>query len=291
MAPKQSTKSIYFERINEVLLHIERHLGDELRLDELASIAHFSPFHFHKIMRAYLRESLGSYIIRVRLDAAASLLLYSGENVTDIAYRIGYDTPAAFTKAFQKRFGTSPSDYRQNKGSLRLEKVMLNLSTTVKMNLKPTIREINPIPVIYIRSIGSYNNVGPSWDRLMEFMKAKKLFSFGMDFIGVSYDDPTVTEPDKLRYDACVTVKKAVKPEGEVGYQELAGGLYAIFRHKGPYENLSQTYDSIYLHWLPGSGHELRDAPPLEFYLNDPCKTRPENLKTDIYVPVNRAKS
>ncbi len=82
-------------------------------------------------------------------------------------------------------------------------------------------------------------------------------------------------------------MKKEVKPEGEVGYKVLDGGLYAIFRHNGPYENFSQTYDQIYLHWLPSSGYELRDAPPLEFYLNDPDSTRPENLKTDIYVPVS----
>lgn len=285
---KTSTKAIYFERINKVLVYINSHLGEELKLEELAAMACFSPFHFHKIMRAYLRESIGSYIIRVRLDSAVSLLLYSSESITDIAYRIGYDTPAAFTKSFQKRFGTSPSDYRQNKGSLRLQNVQLSTSNFKIMNLKPKIREIKPIPVAYIHSIGNYNEVGPVWDRLMAFIKEKKLFSFGMEFIGVSYDDPTVTESEKLRYDACVTMKKEIKPEGEVGFKHLEGGLHAIFRHKGPYKDFSKTYDQIYLNWLPDNGFELRDAPPLEFYLNDPESTKPENLKTDIYIPVKR---
>jgi AraC family transcriptional regulator len=288
--PSTQTKTVYFERINRVLVYIDQNLGEKMDLQMLAGIAHFSPFHFHKIMRAYLHESLGSYIVRVRMDAAASLLIYSKEAVSDIAYRIGYDTPAAFTKAFQKRFGTSPSDYRQNKGSLRLEKVELSTLNFTKMNLKAKIKEIKPIPVVYIHAIGDYNNVGPSWEKLAKFMKEKKLFSFGMDFIGVSYDDPSVTETEKLRYDACITIKKEVKPEGEVGYKVLDGGLYAIFRHTGPYENFSKTYDQIYLSWLPGSGYELRDAPPLEFYLNDPDRTKPENLKTDIYIPVKREK-
>lgn len=286
--PKEETRSAYFERIYRVLAHINLHLDEELRLEKLASLAHFSPYHFHKIMRAYLGESLGSYIIRVRLETAASLLVYSGDSISDIAYRIGYDSPASFTKAFQKRFGTSPSDYRQNKGSLQMENFqMSNLNLRV-MNLKPKIREIKPIPVVYVHCIGDYNNVGPAWEKLAKFMKEKKLFSFGTDFIGVSYDDPSVTETEKLRYDACASVKKEVKPEGEVGYKVLEGGTYAIFRHTGPYENLSKTYDAIYLNWMPGSGMELRDAPPLEFYLNDPDRTRPENLKTDIYVPVKQ---
>ncbi|MFO7615085.1 MAG: AraC family transcriptional regulator [Bacteroidales bacterium] len=285
---KAETRDVYFERINRVLAHINLHLGETLRLEELASLAHFSPYHFHKIMRAYLGESLGSYIIRVRLETAASLLVYSGETVADIAYRIGYDTPAAFTKAFQKRFGTSPSDYRQNKGSLRMENFQLSNLNLRVMELKPKIRELSPIPVVYVHCIGDYNNVGPAWEKLAKFMKEKKLFSFGTDFIGVSYDDPSVTEKEKLRYDACASMKKEVKGEGKVGYKVLEGGLFAIFRHKGPYANLSQTYDQIYLNWLPGSGYELRDAPPLEFYLNDPDRTRPENLKTDIYVPVKK---
>ena len=284
--PKSETRSIYFERINKVLVYIDQNLGERMDLEMLAEMAHFSPFHFHKIMRAYLRESLGSYIIRVRLDTAASLLIYSAEPVSAIAYRIGYDTPAAFTKAFQKRFGTSPSDYRQNKGSLKMENFQLSNFNFQIMKLKPKIREIKPIPVVYVHAIGDYNNVGPAWEKLAKFMKEKKLFSFGLDFIGVSYDDPSVTETEKLRYDACATVKKEVKPEGEVGYKVLEGGLYAIFRHTGPYANFSQTYDQIYLEWLPESGYELRDAPPLEFYLNDPDRIKPENLKTDIYVPV-----
>jgi AraC family transcriptional regulator len=286
--PKSETRSIYFERINKILVYIDQNLGEKMDLELLAEMAHFSPFHFHKIMRAYLRESLGSYIIRVRLDTAASLLIYSAEPVSGIAYRIGYDTPAAFTKAFQKRFGTSPSDYRQNKGSLRLEKVQLSTLNYKEMKLKAKIKEIKPIPVVYVHAIGDYNNVGPAWEKLAKFMKEKKLFSFGLDFIGVSYDDPSVTETEKLRYDACATVKKEVKPEGEVGYKVLEGGMFAIFRHTGPYTNFSQTYDQIYLEWLPESGYELRDAPPLEFYLNDPDRTKPENLKTDIYVPVKK---
>ncbi len=283
---KSGTKAFYFERINKVLVHIEQHLGEELRLEELASIACFSPFHFHKIMRAYLRESLGSYIIRVRLDTAASLLLYSGDAISDIAYRIGYESPASFTKAFQKRFGTSPSDYRQHKGSMKMENFQLSNLNFKVMNPKPKIREIKPIPVVYVHCIGDYNNVGPAWEKLADFMKKHKLFAFGTDFIGVSYDDPSVTETEKLRYDACASVKKEVKAEGEVGYKVLEGGTFAIFRHNGPYANLTQTYDAIYLNWLPESGMELRDAPPLEFYLNDPDRTKPENLKTDIYVPV-----
>lgn len=283
---KISTITDYRERINRVLVYINNHLGDKIDLAGLSEIAHFSPFHFHRIMRAYLKESIGTYIIRIRMESAATLLLYTKDDVADIAIKVGYESPAAFSKAFQKRFGTSPSDYRQNKGSLEYDVLFISDLKSKVMELKPKIKEIGSKKVVYIHAIGDYNEVGPVWERLADFMKKKKLFGFSTESMGISYDDPDITEASKLRYDACCTVSKEVKPEGEVGYKVIEGGLFAIFRHKGPYNTLNTTYNQIYEQWLPGSGYELRDVPPREVYLNDPEKSKPEDLKTDIYIGV-----
>lgn len=79
---------------------------------------------------------------------------------------------------------------------------------------------------------------------------------------------------------------RPVTPEGEVGVQTIAGGRYVVFLHRGPYENLLGAYQHIFGEWLPGSGEELRDVPCFERYLNSPEHTRPENLKTEIYLPL-----
>jgi len=149
-------------------------------------------------------------------------------------------------------------------------------------------KTIKPKKVIFIQSIGEYSGSGTdqAWINLFEFLKVKRLFGFKNECFGVCYDDPHVTEAEKCRYDACITVNKNVKPEGEVGVKELDGGKFAIFKFKGPYTKLGEVYDEIYRNWLPQSGFELRDAPPLEKYVNDPNKTKPENLKTEIYVPI-----
>jgi len=285
---KISTVNNYRERINRVLLYIDNHLGEKIDLAKLADMAHFSPFHFHRIMKAYLNESIGSYIIRVRLETAATLLIFLDDPIGDIAWKVGYESPAAFGKAFQKRFGTSPSDYRQNRGSLEYNKLFISDLKTNTMELKPKIKEIGPKKIVYIHAIGDYNDVGPAWERLAQFMQKNKLFGFGTECLGISYDDPAITDTEKLRYDACFTVSKEVKPDGEVGFKEIERGIYAIFRHKGPYSMLSKTYDQIYKNWLPTSGYELRDIPCMEFYHNDPNKTKPENLKTDIYIGVKK---
>ena len=105
--------------------------------------------------------------------------------------------------------------------------------------------------------------------------------------IGIPHDCPGITEPDRLRYDACITIEGDAKPEGEVGVQTLAGGKYAVFLHNGSYTKLGGTYGEIFAGWLPSSGEGLRDLPCFEVYLNrDPRRRKPENLRTEIYVPI-----
>jgi AraC family transcriptional regulator len=69
--------------------------------------------------------------------------------------------------------------------------------------------------------------------------------------------------------------------------QVINGGKHALFLHEEAYENLSQSYNFIYKEWLMNSEFELRDIPCFEEYLNrDPRNTKPENLKTTIYIPL-----
>ena len=105
-------------------------------------------------------------------------------------------------------------------------------------------------------------------------------------FVGVCHDDPEITPPDKIRYDACLTVSRPVAAEGEVGVQGIGGAGYAITTHCGPYDKLNETYAKILGQWAPANGHGLLPGPSLEFYRNDPNKTPPADLRTDVYVPL-----
>ncbi len=281
---KEETITDYHVRINRVIEYINNNLGEPLDIEKLAGISNFSVYHFHRIMRAHIGEPLYAYIIRLRLEAAAHVLKYSNETVNNIAYKVGYDTPAAFINAFGKRFGISPGEYRAGHAIVITNENSTNTKKIETMK-EPKIKEIKPQKVIYIQCMGEYRESAKvAWDKLCDFMKKKKLWSFGTKFIGISYDDPTVTEASKLRYEACITIKKDIAPEGEVGIKELAGGRYAIFRHNGPYEKFSETYNYIYSNWLAKKKAELRNVPCFELYLNSPDKAKPENLKTDIYI-------
>lgn len=289
MNVKSNTQKYYHERINTVIRYIDSHLGENLDMETLAGIGFYSTYHFHRIMRAYLNEPLGSYITRLRLEYGAQLLRHSEEPVAGIAERVGYDNLSSFSKAFKKRFEIAPVEYRQ-----RTIDLLKTYHTTIQenamqylKNTQPKIKTIKSKRLIYAQALGAYDESSKkAWERVCGYAKEKHLFGFRTEFIGISFDDPTVTDSEKLRYNACLTVSKEVKPEAEIGVMEIPEGKYAIFTHKGPYEQLNSSYNYIYGPWLAESKVELRNEPCLENYLNAPEKTKPEKLLTEIMIPI-----
>jgi AraC family transcriptional regulator len=240
---------------------LQGRLDEAISLEDLAGIAHFSPYHFHRIFRGMVGESVMEHVRRLRLERAAHRLKFTDQPVTNIAFDAGYETHEAFTRAFRARFDDSPSGYRDKHRTISFPVASSG---------------------VYYSADGSVGDFTP----LMAWAFPKGLFRPGMMLIGLAHDDPEVTEGGRIRYDACITVPADVQPAGEVGVQEITGGDYAITTHRGPYETLGQTYLRLCGAWLPASGRELRSAPAFEAYLNNPQVTPPEALLTDIYLPL-----
>ena len=297
---KTNTLQDYKKRLLPVLTHIQQRLDEHLELAELAALAHFSPFHFHRIFRGMVGESLQEHIRRLRLERAAWRLSYSRQAVTGIAFDAGYESHEAFTRAFHAAFGMSPSRFRVLRQPRSLaqashapsgvhyrEDQRLTNFKTMKPNPQNETITIQTVParrVAYVRHTGPYAECGKAWDKLCAYLGKEGMLGAGMLFIGLSYDDPEVTPPAKIRYDACVTVDETFKPEGEIGLQIIPGGEYAVATHFGPYDQLSQTYARILGQWLPRNGREPGNNPCCEIYQNDPNTTAPEDLVTDVYV-------
>jgi AraC family transcriptional regulator len=159
--------------------------------------------------------------------------------------------------------------------------------------LNPEIITIEPIRVIAVRHTGAYTECGTAWERLMKFAYAQKfknkknIMGKNTRAFGVGYDDPNTVEATKLRYDACLTMDDDAKLEDGIREMTIEGGKYARFLHKGSYDGLAEKYNQIFGGWVIANNIKLRDLPPFEEYLNrDPRRTKPENLKTLIYLPI-----
>jgi len=113
---KQETAEDYQARMLRVLVHIQQNLDAPLPLEELASIALFSPFHFHRIFRGLIGESVKEHVRRLRLERAAHRLRHTGQQITEIGLDAGYQTLESFTRAFHRMFSQSPSEFRARHG-------------------------------------------------------------------------------------------------------------------------------------------------------------------------------
>ena len=282
---KNITYNDYIQRINKVVAYINNHLDETLDLKTLANEAALSDFHFHRIFKALKGEAIGGYITRLRLEATARLLRYTALTIEEIAFNIGYETPASLSKAFKKQYGISPTEYRTNKDTYIMKKEIINPDLALKA---PKIVTLEPKNLIYVALTGAYGSLdyGKAYEQLWAVIKDQKLFTKGIEAICISYDDPKITEGSLQRSDVCLAIHKPATPQEEVSCKTLAGGKYAVFFYQGSYENLSQVYDTA-VRWVIDHQYTLREEPFFEKYLNDARRTPKEKLKTEIYIPIN----
>lgn len=308
-----STKNEYSRRIGAALELIDRNLGGDISLAGLAAVAHFSPFHFHRIFSALVGESPADYVRRLRLEKAAMrLAIEPSAKVTGIALDCGFSTSALFCRLFRARFGMSPTAWRaggyenRNKRQAvrknRKEAVLrpgynvVDGSQTrerrMKMKNAPVVRieDIPPLRVAYVKHMKGYEDgegIGKAFQTLFCWAGPRGVATPEMKVLGLALDDPDITPKDKCRYYACLAVTERAEPQGEVGIMTLRPGKYAVGRFSGGGDIFKRAYAYMYGEWLPKSGWQPDDAPGFESYIGDP-EGPPENPRFtfDLYVPV-----
>lgn len=304
----------YNARLNHTLYFIEHNLDKELRLEVVSKVSGFSSFHFHRIFRVMVGETLNDYVKRLRLEKAANILVHNPfRSVTEIALDCGFSSSSNFARAFKEHFGVSASSWR-NGGYSEYRRERRNFSNNgeaesnqredsvsrapynqgVKLKkrkeheMKVEIKQMPEIQIAYFRHMKGYDSPGiaEAWEKVCRWAGARGLINQHTKFIGISHDDPEVTPTDKCRYDACVSVPKDTKAEGEIAVTTIASGRYAVSRFEGQTSEIKQAYDFLYGKWMPESGLQPADSPCLEIYLNDP-KTDPKGRHIfEICIPV-----
>lgn len=319
--PSSSKAAAYLAHVNRALDYVDEHWNEDLSLDAVASVAGFSPYHFHRVFRAMVGEPLGRYIQRLRLERAASSLSSTPGAITAIALDCGFSGSDTFARAFKDWFGVSASQWRagerdESKICQRSRKERqawaveatysssranpqtwsLTMSASHSEPHTPTTANIHvemlpPWPVAYVRHIGPYAGdselFGRLFGQLMRWAGPRGLLARPeAKFITISHDDPAVTSPEKLRISVCLTVPESTTGEREVGVMTLPGGDYAMGHFEVPTEGIGPAWQAMMADWLPQSGYQMDDRPCFEICHNRPAD-HPEGLHIiDICVPV-----
>ena len=156
--------------------------------------------------------------------------------------------------------------------------------------MRVTYRYIRPLTVIYARGTGPYEaSCRDAWQRMNAWLDGRQARSRVKQGYGYFRDNPTLTAPELLRYDACVPVTFGLDPEPAtgIGRQTLPGGAYAVHTHVGPYGEIGELLSRLHREIVPKRGLSLDyERPFVTIYLNDPSITREMHRRTELCVPV-----
>lgn len=325
LANYSMSQKTYQSRINKVIDYIDLHLAEPLDLDTLAEVASFSRFHFHRLFRALVGESVGQYVGRLRVEKAARQLTYHGsKSITEIALDCGFSNSATFARAFKASFGMSATAFRElgeearskihqansknrqtasNEGKAFEVSIdvfaqhhhpIWNIMSNNNIVAKVEVKDLPAITLAYVRHIGPFVNSPEVFQGLMTKIYAwagpRGLINFPeTETLSVYQDDPHVTDSDKLRLQVGISVPPDTAVEGEVGKMTLKAGKYALSKFEIDGDQYEAAWNSLYQHWLPESGYQPADAPSFERYLNDPGKHPEGKHIVEIGIPVEPA--
>lgn len=298
-------KEIYVERINRVIDYIEANLYADLQLSELAHIAHFSPYHFHRIFRSIVNETLFQFVQRLRIErAAVHLVRYPAKSVTEIALSSGFSGSASFVKAFKSRYNISPTSWRKCKGQLEKSKTSLivgregegsSISSNGKHTVTPksiSIETLAGYHVAYIRHVGPYANdtqlFQTLFGKLFKWAAQEQLpVDDNVKTLSLYHDEPSITLSDRLRLSVCLSIPAEVKVSGEIGKTFISGGKYVVARFEiSRSEDFDAAWHCVMGDWFPGSGYQPDDKPAYEICYQSPHGDLPEAHLIDICVPI-----
>lgn len=280
---RQSTRLDYSRRIARVIEHIAEHLDATLDLESLAAVAHFSPWHFHRMYRETTGETVADTVRRLRLHRAAAELIHGAASLERVARRAGYGSLAAFSRAFAQSYGVPPGRYRRRgqllPGAPRPDQEAIHMYDV-------TIAPFESVRLAAIDHRGDYQTIGHAFERVITWAAPRGLLGAAVRTIGIYYDDPASVPEKELRAKAGLVVTSGFEPDGDVQAVEIPSLLCASTVHEGPYAELERPYRYLYGEWLPQSGREPADHPCFEEYLNDARSTPPSEWLTRIYLPL-----
>jgi AraC family transcriptional regulator len=282
--------------VEKALRYIELRLEGPLELAEVARTVGYSPYHFHRIFSAVTHEGLGAYILRKRLERVAiKLLMHPQFSLTPYIYNWGFNSPAAFSRAFKRYYGLSPRQFQKEaQGKSKLEfynrkngKVGLiqeayvcrvnELIESIMEKTDITVVQLPEMHLAYRTHIGDCNNLGQSFNALIEWAVPYGLFTPNSKMALLYHDSHKVTAPEKIRHSVCLVLPQAQEVPPGAEYLCHNGGRHIIATGWFHPSELEKTWTALFL-WMGENQYAFKNgAPSFEVYDNDP-NTHPQGL-------------
>lgn len=283
----------WMEAMEAALAYIEEHITDDLTVGRIASKVHVSAFYFQKGFAMLCGYTVGEYIRMRRLSLAGSELLSSNVKIIDLAVKYGYDSADSFTRAFTRFHGSTPTEVRRNRASLKsFAPLHMKLSLEGGTVMEYRIEEKAAFRVKGISRMFSYDtataDIPKYWDEIENLAGGKPV----MGMYGICFDAEMAGS--RFRYmiaDDIWAEGDAVAAERNLEEQEIPAHTWAVFPARGPMPYaLQEVNRRIFSEWLPTSRYEICEGYNIEYY-SDAADykdgTDDPEYYTEIWIPVN----
>jgi AraC family transcriptional regulator len=289
----------YARRIDRVIDHLRANLDRPVRLGELARVACFSEFHFHRIFGAVTGETVNQFTGRLRLEKAARLLRFSRQSITDVGLECGFSSSATFSRAFRSGYGTPPRQFRKT-GRIQKSKIRKAIHTGQEYVLPMSAAEKKaafPVRfvdfperrVAYIRVTDAFNmdRVVSAVKTMVSWAKSQNIFSRGILF-GMTLDDPDVTPRHLFRYEVGFASSAPFECAEGMSKVSLPAMRYAVTRVSGDIRRVGTAWDYLVRSWLITSNCEPEHAPALEIFRDKENASDFSHFDLELCLPIRR---
>ena len=277
----------WIQRLNSAIGYIEEHLTDEIDYEQLGRIACCSAYHFQRMFSYMAGVPLSEYIRRRKMSRAAADL-QSGRKIVDVACDYGYQSPTAFSRAFQSVHGIPPSTLRQEGVSVR-SYPPLTFTITIKgveamqyrIETREAFRVVGVSMPLSKEVAQNFQEVPKLWQESAMNGTLQKLAgmmdSTPMGMLGVS----ACNDAEQWRYFIAVAT---TQPADGLEEYTVPAATWAVFSGSGPSISIQKLEERIITEWLPTSGYEYANGPDMEVYLNPD----PQNARYEVWIPVTK---
>jgi AraC family transcriptional regulator len=290
----------YLDRVNRAIDHVTQNLAEPLKLEDVAKVACFSPYHFHRVFRSVMGETLHDFVERVRLERALHLLAHGGDpTLTDVALACGFGSSSNFSRIFKAHFGVAPRDFdldalrRQRRGDLLGTVPGGHRITRLPEGANPDgfvvrLRDLPARRVAYQRVFRPYEGEGQgvleAATRLLEWARARGLE--GGQWLGYQWDNPEIVPLEQCRYDMGLEIPESIAADGFVSETRFPPMKVAEVEIAGPAELELRALDWLYTTWLPRSGFAPAHQPGFEAFNGFPFAHGTAHFELRVHLPV-----
>lgn len=290
------TKKDYILRLDKVFLFIDKNLHANLTLNDVAKIASFSPYHFHRIFKTITGEPLNKYINRRKIEIAAFDILHQNKNISDIAYKYGFCDVTSFSRAFKKFYGISPTTFiKQNLNKFN----KINQNTNIQKNYTNQITELRnwiktnaiievkrtcKMELAYVTCIGQ-KNIKNAYEQLNKWLRNKGIINNQIKFIVIYHDTLQTTPIEKVRFSIGFLLEDNIEDKKGISFRTINENKYIIGKFKIKKDEIEKSWAALLI-WVQEKGYTIGDGFGFEIHQYNLTNQIDYKYNIDLYMPL-----